>query len=252
MTALHDLHAALDDVPIISSHMAERLYRFVLEHRFESCLELGVAHGKSAMYIAGALDELGRGTVTAVDRNYALKRTPNINDLAADLGLEAHVRVDFEPRTYTWFLQRMLAAPDPPRYDFCFIDGGHTWDLDGFAFLLVDRLLQPGGWVVFDDLDWKIADSPSVAGEPWAQDLPAGERETAQVRKVWDLLVSAHPRYGNHHEVGGWGFAQKLDDDRIGPMGAFRLGAARSRSYATRAVRKARAITGRPNRTDAE
>jgi predicted O-methyltransferase YrrM len=245
MVTLADLHAVLDDVPVISRHKAELLYGFVADKEFSDCLELGVAHGKSAMYIAGALHERGRGTVTAVDRTYALKRSPNIEDLTEKLGLDAHVRLELEPRSYTWFLQRMLEQPEPPRYDFCFIDGGHTWDLDGFAFLLVDRLLRPGGWVLFDDLDWKLSDSPSLADEPWVRELPAHERETAQVRKVWELLVTASPRYGNESERGGWGFAQKLADDELGLRGAGRLGLVHMNRFRDRVERKVGALRSR-------
>ena len=34
----------------------------------------------------------------------------------------------------------------------------------GFAFFLVDRLLAPGGWMVFDDMDWTFASSMRRAG----------------------------------------------------------------------------------------
>ena len=59
------------------------------------------------------------------------------------------------------FLMRAIEAGH--KYDFCFIDGAHTWDTDGFAFCLVDRMLRPGGWIIFDDLNWTHAHSPTLA-----------------------------------------------------------------------------------------
>ena len=41
------------------------LFRFVSEHRFSSCLELGFAHGVSTVYIAAALER------TSGDRSQA-------------------------------------------------------------------------------------------------------------------------------------------------------------------------------------
>ena len=29
-----------------------------------------------------------------------------------------------------------------------------NWDTDGPSLFLVDRLLRPGGWIVFDDIEW--------------------------------------------------------------------------------------------------
>ena len=49
---------------------------------------------------------------------------------------------------------KMLAQYPSPKFDFCYIDGGHNWSDTGFAFFLVDRLLKSNGIIVFDDLDW--------------------------------------------------------------------------------------------------
>ncbi len=101
---------------------------------------------------------------------------------------------------------RQLRDGAGPSFDFCYLDGAHTWDVDGFAFLLLDRLMKPGGWVLFDDLDWSLAEDPDVK----PGDLPEEERLARQVRLVWDLLVVPHPNYGLLREDGMWGYAQKL------------------------------------------
>lgn len=40
---------------------------------------------------------------------------------------------------------------------------------------------------------------------------PLAEQETAQVRKVWELLIQRHPQYGHFRETKDWGYAQKLE-----------------------------------------
>jgi predicted O-methyltransferase YrrM len=191
-----------------SPERGRQLHDWVREHRPESCLELGFAHGVSSVYIATALEANGAGRLTSVDNLSALEREPSAEDLLRSAGLEHRVELVYERSSYTWFLHRMLRerARDgaiEPLYDFCFLDGAHTWADDGFAFLLVDRLLRPGGWILFDDLPWKL-------DERW--DVPDEERELAQVREVFDLLVATHPHYDRIESDGEWGWAHKSTD----------------------------------------
>ena len=77
--------------------------------------------------------------------------------ILSDLGLEHRVDVRLHGRSFTMTLMDMLEKNDSPMFDFCYFDGGHTWDITGYAFLLVDKLLLPGAWFVFDVLDWKLS-----------------------------------------------------------------------------------------------
>src|SRR5258707_1117285 len=76
-------------------------------------------------------------------------------ELLARLGLAGFVDVVHARRSYTWELMRLIESRVVegrcrPFFDLCFVDGAHTWDTDGLAFFLVEKLLRPGGWVVFD------------------------------------------------------------------------------------------------------
>jgi hypothetical protein len=95
-----------------------------------------------------------------------------------------------------------------PCFDFCFFDGAHTWETDGFAFFLVDKLLRPDRWLLFDDLHWSQDTSPSLSPEK-AERTPEEERTTAQVLKVFDLLVRQHPSYTSFRVMGSYGWAYK-------------------------------------------
>jgi predicted O-methyltransferase YrrM len=190
-----------------SPRRGELIHNFVRDHSFENCLELGFAHGVGSVYIASALEANGRGHLTSVDIPSALERDPLASDLLAQAGLTHRAALVVEPTSYTWFLHRMLReqlrdSTIDPLFDFVFIDGAHTWDVDGFAFLLVDRLLKPGGWILFDDLEW-IPDGECSQGGTDAQ------RSLPQVREVWDLLVLTHPRYDEIRTDGATGWAHK-------------------------------------------
>jgi predicted O-methyltransferase YrrM len=203
-------------LPYMRYEEAERLLRLIDQHALGDCLELGFFHGVSSCYIAEILRERGGGHLTTVGQERAREREPNIDTLLGRLGLQSYVTVHYEPRSYTWRLMKLLEAHAAPAFDFCYVDGGHDWDTSGFAFFLVEKLLRPGGWLVFDDLDWSGAHSLRVRRQRGIADIPAGikrmtdeELHTPQVRKVWELLVKTHSSFAHVHEEGQWGFAQK-------------------------------------------
>jgi predicted O-methyltransferase YrrM len=191
-----------------SPERGRQLHDWVREHRPDACLELGFAHGVSTVYIATALEGNGAGRLTSVDNLSARERDPSAQELLRRAGVEHRVELVYEPSGYNWFLRRMLREREAdgsiePLYDFCFLDGAHTWVDDGLAFLLVDRLLRPGGWILFDDLAWKL-------DERWG-DVPDEERRVPQVREVFELLVATHPGYDRLESDGDWGWAHKSE-----------------------------------------
>jgi len=106
-------------------------------------------------------------------------------------------------------MMRFLEEDPAPRFDLCYVDGAHSWFVDALAFFLVDRLLRPGGWIIFDDLEWTYAASPSQAEV--VRNMPLDEQTTPQVKKIYELLVKAHPNYHNFRIEDGWAFAHKRD-----------------------------------------
>jgi predicted O-methyltransferase YrrM len=149
--------------------------------------------------------------LVTIDRLDAKTREPNVYQVLKTLKLSHRVQVYLEPRSLTWRLMRLIEEHDSPSFDFCYFDGGHSWDVTGYAFFLVDRLLKPGGWVIFDDLDWTY-ERMIKPGEPipeFLSRLPEEERSTAQVGKVWDLLVCRSLGYERHEVIGNWGVARK-------------------------------------------
>jgi predicted O-methyltransferase YrrM len=203
-------------IPHMSFSQAEVMRDVIIENKFQSLLELGFRHGVSTCYMAGALDDLGRGKIVTIDLTSARNAEPSIESLLADLGLERFATIFYEPTSYIWRLMKMLEEDPSPRFDFCYIDGAHDWATDGFAFFLVDRLLQPGGLIIFDDLDWTYELSPALKNTEKVKLMPQDERSTPQVRKVYDLLVKPHPAYGQFMVKDEWAYARKISEQSAG------------------------------------
>lgn len=199
------------DTPHMRLAQAHQITDLIKQHGIKDVIELGFAHGVSTCYFAAAVEEAG-GSVVAIDREGARKRRPEIEGLLTQCGYLDRVERYYEPRSYLWRLMKFLEQDATPRFDLCYIDGAHDWYVDGFAFFLIDRLLRKDGWIVFDDLNWTYARSPSLHDADWVKALPQEERETPQIRKVYELLVKTHPNYGDFQDRDGWAYAHKLND----------------------------------------
>lgn len=199
------------DLPFMKADKAIVMANLIRENHLTSLLELGTFKGKSTAYLAALCEVAGQGHVTTIDRLKVRDHEPNVFDVLDTLELKNRVTVHLEPTSLTWRLMAMLESDPRPQFDFCYLDAGHTWDVTGFAFFLVDQLLAPGGWMIFDDLDWTITQSFGGTDEMkrLQKKFPQTELDTQQVRKVWELLVKPHPDYDRHHEIGQWGIVRK-------------------------------------------
>jgi predicted O-methyltransferase YrrM len=130
----------------------------------------------------------------------------------AEMDLSHRVTPIYAERSFTWELGRMITAEPRPQFDLCYFDADHTWEGTGFGFVLVDMLLRPGGWIVFDDLEWTMEASMKQSGKApkyWTA-RSADERAAAPVKIVFETLVP-HFGYTNVHTLygGWWGVARK-------------------------------------------
>jgi predicted O-methyltransferase YrrM len=212
-------------VPFIHPVNARRLYDWVLESAPERILELGVAHGTATCYMAAALDELGHGTITAVDLLSSRHHyVPSPEQQLLSAGLSEYVRIVRYETGYSWFLHDEIKRQTSndacePNYDFCVIDGSKNWTIDGGAFFLVDKLLRPGGVLVFDDYSWSyaLADRRRDATDGVThRELSVDELRTPAIREVFELLVKQHPAYAEFelYPVEDWAVARKVQADQ--------------------------------------
>jgi predicted O-methyltransferase YrrM len=158
--------------------------------------EIGVYEGETTLAIAETL--AGRGQIHLFDFE------DKVAAAVERLHREGHRNVVAHPNSrklldsYNWSLMQLLRQGGGPVFDYVFLDGAHTWATDALAFVLIDRLLRPGGHVEFDDYYWTIERSPSM--NPRA--FPASDRlytaeqmAEPQVALVVDLLVRPDERY---------------------------------------------------------
>lgn len=174
----------------------ERTVEFFSQTRASSYAEIGVYKGDTAVEIAHQLD--GRGHLHLFDYDDRLREVDRL------LRAAGHDNVTLYPNSrrlldsYNWSLMQLLQEHRGPIFDYVFLDGAHTWAHDALAFLLVDRLLLPGGYIDFDDYTWTLRRSPSMNPEafPEVEKLYTDDQiDTPQVALVVDLLVRLDPTY---------------------------------------------------------
>jgi predicted O-methyltransferase YrrM len=214
-----DVAEAVAGLPYMSAELGRRIYDHLRQTRPEHVLELGTAYGVGTAYMAAALEANGHGRLTTVD--YSLARfDPSPETLLAEAGLTNRVELVRDFSSYTWFLKEKLEERSDshgncrPLYDFAYLDGCKNWTVDGLAVLLIEKLLNPGGWLLVDDLQWRYADHEwghlyDGDGKPLGP-LSRREREEPHLRAVFKLLVMQHPNFTQFREEDDWyGWARK-------------------------------------------
>ena len=154
--------------------------------------ELGVGIGATTLSLARALDH--NGTLHVFDFDHVV--IDLCNDLA-ELGFAnvvGHGNTERYWDSYNWTLANIIIRGNQEIYDYIYIDGAHTFAVDGLAFVLCDKLLKPGGYIEFDDYWW------TFAGSKWMKDvrelfMTDEQIRTPQVRMVVDLFLSNNPNY---------------------------------------------------------
>ncbi len=134
-------------IPALEGDLLYSLVRFL---RPIVSLEVGLANGISALYIAQALHDNGSGSHLAID--------PFQHADWQDAGLLALERAGLAPlvsvdqRLSHWVLPDL--EQKGLRIQFAFVDGSHQFDYVMSDFLGIDRILDVGGLIAFDDSDW--------------------------------------------------------------------------------------------------
>ena len=209
VSEIEKTHSLIGDVPFMQLKEAERIDNLIKTFKLRNLLELGFYHGVSSCYMASSLKEIGGGHLTTIDLYRAKDFSPNVEELLDKCQLRDYVTVYYE-KSYNWRLMKLLQENPEPIFDFCYIDGAHDWYTDALAFSLVDKLLKPGGWIIFDDLNWTFAESPGLKDTDYVKNMPEEEKTTPQIKLIYDLLVKRNPNYCNFTIANNWwGIAQK-------------------------------------------
>jgi predicted O-methyltransferase YrrM len=124
------------------------LYDVVRTLKPDKTLETGMAYGISTLFICQAHRDNGAGSHTAID--------PFQEQTFKSIGLanigRAHLTdvLRFYQAASDEVLPQLCAQQE--RFDFAFIDGNHRFDYALVDFFYIDKLLNLGGHVAFDDL----------------------------------------------------------------------------------------------------
>jgi len=100
--------------------------------------------------------------------------------------------------SYNWSLMNLIEKHEKPIFDYVFLDGMHTWETDGFAFFLIDKLLKTGGYIDFDDYNWTLFRSPTLSPKvfPFMAELyTVKQMKTKSIKKIIELLVRKNKNY---------------------------------------------------------
>jgi predicted O-methyltransferase YrrM len=207
----------LNNIPHMSRDQGKTVYDLIVNSSIENIVELGFANGTSSCYFAAALDEKKKGKVVTIDNQTAKDRIPNIDELLDKTGLHDYIETVYANTSYNWELMKLIDKQTKdgycePLFDFCYLDGAHSLEVDGCAFMLVDKLLKPGAYLLFDDLHWSYAISPSLKNTDFVKNMPEDERVLPQIKKLFDLIVVSHPSYTDFSIEGEWAMARKKSD----------------------------------------
>lgn len=114
-------------------------------------LEVGLAYGISALFICDALNVRDATQHIVIDPYQKDSTWKGIG--IANLRRAGHGRIVQFIETPSY---RALADLEKSgqRIDFAFIDGWHTFDFTLVDFFFIDRILNVGGIVAFDDANW--------------------------------------------------------------------------------------------------
>jgi predicted O-methyltransferase YrrM len=139
-----------NDVTSITLEEGELLQRIIDSIEPKTSLEVGLAYGTSSLFICEALRRKGATKHTVIDP-YQSTRFDN-------RGLKNIRRAGYEDMISFIEKPSEIALPEllkeNHRIDFAFIDGFHTFDHTLLDFFYINRMLNVGGVVAFDDTNW--------------------------------------------------------------------------------------------------
>lgn len=131
----------------ISRRKGEFLQGIIAEVKPKMSLEVGLGYGVSALYICEALQQVqGEQHIVIDPYQFSDWEEIGIQNLAR-AGLDGIVQYYDRPS----YLVLPELVEKGLKIDFAFIDGWHSFDYALLDFFYIDKLLNVGGVVVFDD-----------------------------------------------------------------------------------------------------
>jgi predicted O-methyltransferase YrrM len=136
---------------VVTPDFASALYRLVKKEKPALVLEIGLAHGATALSIATALNENGHGRLVSIDP-FQSSDWQGVGLMALKRSKLDHLHTFIEEPDYA-ALPRLLDEWGRA-VDLAYIDGYHSYEYVLLDFFYVDRMLNLSGIVGFNDCDW--------------------------------------------------------------------------------------------------
>ena len=161
--------------------------------------EIGVGIGATAVKIMELLSEN--------DQYYMFSFEDDALELKADLkrcGFQCknihamgNSRKKFD--SYNWTLAKLYQSSEKKEiFDISYLDGAHSFLFDGLACCLLKKMTKKGGIIVFDDIDWSYAKSPTVnptANPAILNDCTEEQINTQQIKMVVEIFMKDDPEW---------------------------------------------------------
>ncbi|SDN44317.1 Methyltransferase domain-containing protein [Desulfonauticus submarinus] len=168
----------------------------VKDIKYPYIAEVGVAKGNTSLKFAKILDN--NGEIHLFDRQHIVE---DVYQRLSHLGYKnifIHGCSNKLKDSYNWDFMKIIRDNINLKFDYIYLDGAHTWEIDGFAFFLCDMLLKVGGFIDFDDYYWTFSNSPTCNPAVYPNILEyytAEQISIPQIKLVVDLLVKRSRRY---------------------------------------------------------
>ena len=129
----------------IKSIEGNYIQKIIKDNNFTKCLEIGMAHGISAIYI------LQNSNTSLISIDPFQKTQWNSDGLEIIKSLKFDNRHEFIEKKSYEALPELLKLHGNNTFDCIFIDGWHTFDYTLIDFFYSDLLLKPNGIIIIDD-----------------------------------------------------------------------------------------------------
>lgn len=201
---LEDVQVVVGKTPYMPMDRARIYYDLICNYQLQRGLELGTFHGVSTCYLGAAFSQ-NDGSIWTVDLAENNKRQPHIREFIQKLGA-TNIGYTESAAGAIWEMHKLIRNQE--KFDFIFIDADHTFEGCLSQVTLAKRLINPGGWLALDDLNW-VPPIGSAHFEGWQR---KDRLELREIHEVWEWHIKRDPFWCNFKEVGQWtqGLCQRV------------------------------------------